>query len=891
MNNAFLRRLSAWFRRDRLDDQVRDEVSLHIELRRQQLIADGMDPHDADAAARRMFGNVTAIREEARSFWSTALLDNLWQDVRYGLRQLAKSRGFSLIAILSLAVGMGASTVVFSFTNAMLLRPLPVEDPSRLLQVFTSNSSGSRYGSTSYPDFENVRSRAVDVQARRAVFSGVVASMRVRATLSDADRPDLINGVLVSERYFDVFGLRPARGRFFSLDDLQHPVVVLSHDAWVRRFGSDPEIVGRVIGLSGHAFVVIGVGPPRFTGTSFEAAADFFAPVMMQQVLTTGADVTRNRRARIFSVFGRLKDGVTRTEADTALGLLAAQLFQHDPAAWTDQNGRSRVFTLLPELDARFASAGPGMVAGLVSSVTAAIAGLLTIACINVATVLLGRASSRRKEIAVRLAIGASRRRIVQQLLTECALLAVAAGGLGLLLAEWTAGLFVRFRPDEVPAFNLSLDYRVFLFSLAASALAVLLFGLAPALQTTRPDVNAELKDSARHLRVRRWRIGLRDGLVIAQVALSVAFLIGAGLLYRSVRAGHTHDPGFRRDGVLNVAVDLSTIGADRAKYADFYQEAVRSVSAIAGVDAVAVASLVPLDGANRVIQIDLVGEPPGTSSWPDVNVVGAGYFALLDIPVLQGRECDVTDRRGAPLVAVVNESLARRFDGGQAVGRVFKDTDDDTRYQIVGIVRDLRHRSFGEKPRPMAYFCASQQYDARMTMHLRTAAPPAAIGGAVLRTLHDVNGAAALSNVETMADYFDFVTTPQRLGSLGAAATALLELALAIMALYGVIAYAAARRTREIGVRMALGAQARSVTWLMMRDGLMLAGVGIIIGAAIALATGPALASLLIGIGGADPVSFGAAIAAVLIVAAAASYIPARRAALVDPVQALRTE
>jgi predicted permease len=895
-NGRFLRRLAAWLRRSRLDDQLRDEVELHIELRRQQLIADGMHPREAEYAARRSFGNVTAIREETRSQWGTRLADMIAQDLRYGLRQLAKSRGFTAIAVLSLAVGIGASTVVFSFTNAVLFRPLPVEDPSRLLQVFTSNSRGSHFGSTSYPDFESIRSRAFDVHGRPSVFSGVIASARVKATLSDADRPDLINGVLVSTGYFETLGLRPARGRFFSLDEigarLGHPVVVLSHNAWVRRFGSDPEIVGRVIGLSGHAFVVIGVAPSGFTGTTLEISADFFAPVTMLEAFAPGRDVMQDRRARMFTVFGRLREGVTRTEADAALGLLAAQLFQHDPAAWKDEDGRSRIFTLRPELEARLVGAGAGAVAGLVSSVTAGIFALLTIACVNVATVLLGRASTRRKEIAVRLAIGASRRRVVQQLLTECALLAVCGGAFGLLLAQWSAGLFARFWPDEAPPFNLDLDYRVLLFSLGASALAVLLFGLAPALQTTRPDVNAELKDSARVLRVRRWRLGLRDALVVVQVALSVAFLIGAGLLYRSFRAGATEDPGFRRAGVLNVAINVSPIATDRAAYARFYREATRSVAAIPGIEHAAVASLVPLDGSNRVMKIDFTavdGRPE--SSWPDVNVVSAGYFALLDIPVLQGRECTLSDGPTAPRVAVINESLAERIGRAGAIGSTFKDADDDTRFQIVGIVRDVRHRSLAEAPRRMAYFCADQGYDARMTLHLRTNVAAAAAGETVLRTLHQINQAAALGAVETMGAYIDRANTPQRLGGMAAAATAVVELTLAVMALYGVIVSATIQRTREIGVRMALGAQAGSVVRMMMRDGLVLACLGVGAGVGLALATGPALSDLLIGVGAIDPVSFVISVVLVILVAAAAAYFPARRAAHVDPVQALRSE
>lgn len=883
-----LRRLRARLRRSQLDDELQEEIRHHLDLRRQQLIESGVAPLEADRQARRMFGNVTAIREETRAMCGASSIDTLTQDVRYGLRVIGKSPGFSAVAILSLAVGIGASAVLFSFANAFLFRPLRAANPAELVQLFTSNSDGSPYGGSSYPDYEEFRESTT-------VFTGLLASMRARATLSDADRPDLMDGLIVSGNYFNVLGLRPSLGRFFLPEENRTPgadaVVVLSHDAWQRRFGSDPQIVGRVIGLSGHLFTVIGVGPPRFAGTGFDHSADLFVPVMMQAILSPGSDVVGNRRARVFSVFGRLRAGVTPREADAALRLLAAQLLLRDADAWRDKAGRGRIITVLPEIEARFATSGPEPVVFMYSSVIAGTLLLLGIACVNVATVLLARASTRRKEIAVRLAIGASRRRVVRQLLTECALLAAAGCLLGLLLAQSVAILFARFRPHELPAFDLSLDYRIVAFGIAASVLTVVLFGLAPALQTTRPDVSSELKGTARTVKLRRFRIGLRDGLVIVQVALSMTLIIGAALLFRSVRAGGTVDPGFRRAGVLSAEINLATVAGGRRAHARFYREAVRSVAALPGIERVALAALVPMDGSNLTTKIVIADGGPVRSTWPDTNVVGPGYFALMDIPVKQGREFTASDREGLPLVAVVNEAMAARFWNGNAVGQVFKDEPADAQVQIVGVVRDLRHRSFGETPRPMVYYCADQLYQARMTLHLQTAAPPAAVAVEMLRTLHEIDPAAALGRAQTMPEYITQVTMPQRLGGLAAAGIGLLELALAIMALYGVIAYATAQRTREIGLRMALGAPARSVTRLIMRDGLILAGAGVILGVALALVAGPVLASLLIGVGAADPVSFGVAAAVLLVVAAVASYVPARRALRVDPSIALRTE
>jgi putative ABC transport system permease protein len=508
-----------------------------------------------------------------------------------------------------------------------------------------------------------------------------------------------------------------------------------------------------------------------------------------------------------------------------------------------------------------------------------------------VATVLLARATTRRKEIAVRLAIGASRRRVVGQLLTECALLAAAGGALGLVIAESAAGLFLRFRPQELPAFDLSIDYRILVFAAGASLLTVVLFGLAPALQTTRPDVHAELKDAVRAVRVRGLRFGLRAGLVVIQVAVSLALLAGAGLMLRSAHAGRTADPGFRRDNVVSIGINLSAIPDRDGAHARFYREASLAVAALPSVERAALAALVPMDGSNIQVVVRVEGSDTPLSIAPDVNVVGAGYFGLLDIPVRQGREFTAADTRTSPPVAIVNESMARRFWNGDAVGKALTVDRTGESLQIVGVVQDLRHRSFGEDPIPMVYFSADQRSRPRMTLHLRTAVPPAVIGPAVHEALRGVNRAAGLTPAETMGGYFERVTLPQRLGGAAAMATAALELALVAMALYGVIAFAASQRRREIGLRVALGASRRSIVTLIMRDGLLMTAVGLVLGAGVALVGGAALGSILIGVGPADPVSFGGAAAVLLVVAAAASYLPARRALGIDPAAALRSE
>jgi predicted permease len=884
-----LRQLRAFLRRDHLDADVAEEIQLHVELRRQALMDDGMTEAEADREARREFGNVTLIRERTREVWGGSSIDTLMQDVRYGLRLIRKAPGFSAVAIASLAMGIGASTVLFSFANSFLFRPLHAANPEEVAQVFTSGFDGPPhlYGGSSYADYEVFR--------EIPVFSGLLASTHARATLSSQERPEVVDGLLVSENYFDVLGLRPSHGRFFRPEENQtpgsHPVVVLSHDAWRRRFGGEPSIVDRSIGLNGHHFTVVGVGPPRFAGTSLDFGADFFVPAMMQEVLSPDTDLLRSRRARSFTIFGRLRPGSTLGEADAALRVAAAELFRQDPVAWRDRTGRGRTVTVLPETKARWANAGPGSVAVIFSSVMAGVMALLTIACVNVATVLLARAITRRKEIAVRLAVGASRPRMVRQMLTECALLAGAGGALGLIIAQIVAALFVRFRPDGVPPFDLTLDYRILLFSIGASLLTVVFFGLAPALQTTRPDVNAELKDTARAVRVRGWRFGLRAALVVIQVATSLALMIGAALLLRSAHAGRTVDPGFRRQDVVSVGIDLSTIDGRGDAHARSYQEAVRTAAGLPGVERVALAALVPVDGSNRQVTIRITEGRSTFSTSPDINTVGPGYFALLDIPVTQGREFTGADGGSSPPVAVVNETMARRFWNSEPVGKAFVDEETGEQIHVVGVARDLRHRSLGEEPIPMVYFCADQRTRSRMTLHLRTTVPPRVLAPALQRALHEIDRAAGLTAVETMDEYIGRMTLPQQLGAAAALATAGLEMALAVMALYGVIAFTASQRRREIGLRMALGATGRSVVVLIMHEGLVLTAVGGALGVAIALVGSAALRSLLIGIGPVDPVSYVGAALVLLVVAAAASYVPARRALRIEPSAALRSE
>jgi putative ABC transport system permease protein len=808
-------------------------------------------------------------------------------DLYYAIRLIRKAPGFTLVAVSSLAVGIGASTVIFSFANGVLFRPVQAANPEQLVQLFTSNSDGRLHGGSSYADYEDFRNVPV--------FEGLLGWTRGGATLSGQERPELVQVHLVSGNYFDVLGLPPYRGRFFAPEESRSTgsdaVVVLTHNAWRRYFASDEAIVGTTIELNGRPFTVIGIAPPKFTGAHFEFAADVFVPIGLQELITPGRDELHDRSARTLRVLGRLKEGVSISQADAALRVLAADLAQREPAAWREESGRGRVVTIKPEIDARFIEESGSIVVEIMLGVVGAVVALLAVASVNVATVLLARASTRRKEIAVRLAVGASRRRVVRQMLTECALLALAGGVLGVLIAQLAAALFVRFRPADVPAFDLTLDYRILLFSIAASVFTVLLFGLAPALQTTRPDVQSELKDAGRPVRWRGLRFNLRSALVVVQVALSLALLIGGALMLRSAVAGRAIDPGFRVRDIVSISIDVSTVPNRDGAHMGFYDEAVRAASSLPGVERVALAALVPMDGSNSQNELRIGEGASAHTALPDLNIVGPGYFEMLEIPVLAGREFTHADSATAPAVAVVNERMARETWNGDALGKTFVNETTNTVVQVVGVVRDLRHRSFGEEPRAMVYFNAAQRVRPRMTLHVRTSVPPAVFGPALQRSIRDVNRSAALPRVETMAEFFDRMMIAQRVGASAAVGTSLVELSLALMALYGVLAFAATQRRREIGVRMALGATNGSIVSLIMREGLVLTAAGIVLGVVIAIAAGVGLASLLIGVGPADPVSYLGASVLLLGVAAFASYMPARRALRVDPSAALRSE
>jgi predicted permease len=834
-------------------------------------------------------------------------MENLWQDLRYGFRVLRASPGFFAVAILSLALGIGANTSIFSVVNAALLRPLPVTEPDRLAFLF-NGSQANPYGTSSYPDY-------VEYRDKNEVFSDVLSYSSITVSARSDDLTDLLSGSIVSGNFFDVLGVRAALGRTFRPEEDQtpntHRVMLISHGLWERRFGADPGLIGQQLTLNGHSFTIIGVTPAGFNGPEVLETNDIYVPMMMQAVVRPprggfsgdmNPDLLTRRGSRWLRIIGRLKPEVSIELAQAAMTTLAAQLEQAYP-----ETNRDTLATLFPvsKVDPR-AYTELVSVAGLLLAVVAIV---LLIACANVANLLLARASGRRKEIAVRLALGASRSRLVRQLLTESLLLSLGAGVGGLLLALWTNDLLkTATPPDGIFSFTLDyhLDGRVLAFTFVLSLATGVIFGLAPALQASRPELLPALKDEGPAVAQGRRRFNLRNLLVVAQVALSLVLLIGAGLFLRSLNNAQAIDPGFDAERVLNAQLNINLLRYTRAQGQEFYRQAVERAEALPGVESASLARVVPLTGGGRTSSLLIEGQQgPDTvnrgeatglqdnQNTVNTNVVGLKYFQTMGIALLRGRDFIAHDTETAPRTAIVNDAFAKRyFDGEEAIGRrVSFNGAQGPWAEIVGVVRDSKYRTLGEAPRATAYVPLAQNHETGMALHVRTTANPSSVAGAVRREIQSLDQNLPVTNLQPMNEVVGSSLFAARMGAVLLATFGLLALLLAAVGLYGVMSYTVSRRTREIGIRMALGAQSGSVLRLVLNEGLRLVGSGVAAGLLIAAGATRLLASFLYGVNPLDATTFVAIPLVLALVALLASYLPARRAAKVDPMIALRYE
>jgi predicted permease len=797
-------------------------------------------------------------------------MQTLRQDLLYGIRMLAKRPGFTLIVALTLALGIGANTAVFSLIDAFLLRLLPVRDPQQLVFVRAATPRGGITGSFPYPIFEQFRDK-------NRSFSGVFAVDITRVSVTVEGQPEMVGGDFVSGSYFDVLGVSAILGRTFTADDDQtgkQPVAVISCDYWERRFGRDPAVIGKTIYLAKIPFTVIGVTSPKFSGLNVAGgSADVVLPMFMQPRLALGDHNT-------FQIMARLKPGVGAEQARADLDVIYQQGLTEAAGSGISPQAQGEIRAQKIQLKPGIrGDSNPGFASEL-PILLAVVSVVLLIACLNVANLLLARAVGRQREIAVRLSLGAGRGRVIRQLLTESILLAALGGLLGVLVAQWlVSGLLVIFSNGNDPTtFDLKLDVRILAFTCAVSVLTGILFGLAPALAATKVDLIPMLKGAEGESRPLRRR--LTKALVIGQFALSLALLIGAGLLIRSLQQLYRVDTGFERDNLLTMWVYPALIGYDRAKELRLYREAMENLNAIPDVRS---ASL-----ARRALGIG-----------KGLNSVGPRFFETTGIGLFQGREFSVADTETAPRVAIISESVARMFlPNVNPIGRLIPDelgklAGLDREVQIVGVVRDTRGMWSlkGDPAVYIPYTQASPQQLGQMKFFVRTAGNPMNIISAVRQQIRSIEKDLPLVGIATQAEEVkgqagEVRSMAMLLGFFGA-----LALVLSSIGLYGTMSYAVSRRTRELGIRLALGAQQKGLLRMVLREALQQVVIGVAIGIPVALAGARLIASMLFGVKMTDPVTISVAVLVMGAIALAAGYLPARRATKADPIEALRYE
>jgi predicted permease len=813
---------------------------------------------------------------------------DLVQDLRFAGRQMAAKPLLSVLAIVSLALGVGINSSIFSLVNAVLFRGLPVKDPDRLVAVYTSGTDGMPYAPSSFPDFRDLRDQN-DVLAGLAAYSAFIAAFETEA----GTQP--LFGEVVTGNFFQLLGLRPAVGRSFLPEEDRtpgdHPVVILGYGFWQKQLGGDPAIIGRSLKLNGTPLTVVGVAPRDLASTFPGLKADFWLPMQMNDALSEDK-VLEDRGHRSFFLIGRLRDGISIPEAQAELGTMAARLARQYP-----ETNKNRKVSLVAWRKVTVNPAVDGALFGAAGLLMALVALVLLIASSNIANLLLARANDRRKEISLRLAVGASRGRLVRQLLTESLLLAICSGALGLLIALATTRLLVNFNPPlPVPlSLDVGLDSRVLFFTLALALATGVICGLAPAVQASKPDLVAVLKDDSTGLGRTYRKLGLRNLLVVSQVAVSTLLLIGAGLFLRSLANAQSINPGFSlRRGVV---VDFS-LGLGRKYSAEngrsFVRQMAERVSALPGVRAATVAGHLPLGVTVISDKVAVEGRPVSEEQRPEADhvQVGSGYFETLGIPLIEGRPFGWHDDSAAPQVAIVNATAAHRWwPGGSALGQRFQLGKDPTWIEVVGVAADGKYRSLGEEPRPFVYRPYLQDYSSSMTLVVATGVDEQRTLLAVRRELAAMDPTLPIFGFKTMSQHLGIMLFPARMGAWLLAAFGLLGLILASVGLYGVVSYSISKRTREVGVRMAIGAHRRQILQLVLREGMTLVAVGMALGIAFALAGSRVLASLLYGIGSHDPAAFVGVPLLLAAVALLAIVIPARRATRVDPMVALRYE
>ena len=812
-------------------------------------------------------------------------METFWRNLQYSLRTLRKRPGFTLTVVITLALGIGANATIFTWIKAVLLEPLPgIEQPERLVEVWGATRNNSAL-SLSYLDY-------LDYRDRNVVFSGLAAHQVQPLNLGRGGKPERVWGAVVSGNYFNVLGVKALIGRTFLPEEDRtpnsHPVAVIGYGLWQRDFGADPKVIGRTITLNEHDFTIIGVTPKEFGSPFAGIALDAWTPVMMKDYVALPHFSLTDRGSRWLMVMGRLKPGVTVVQAQANIAAIARQL-ERTYRQTNDQMGAA--VYLLSQSPFSLKRSMQSALAVLM----AAVAIVLLIACANIANLLLARGASRRKEIAVRLALGSTRWRMLGQMLTESFVLASCGAAVGLTLAFWTARSLPAFLPPYgiQVSFDTRPDVVVLAFTLGLTVITTVLFGLAPALQASKPDLVAALKDNAAALGQGQRKFPLQHALVISQMALSTVALISAGLFVRSLREAYEADPGFDPHRVLLASFDPFLSGHDDNHGREFYRRLIERVRTLPGVQSVTLARRLPLTlsgiaFANVVID----GYTPAKDEDMHLNyeTVGPDYFRTMRIPLVQGRDFDERDNEHARGVVIINETMARRYwTGGDALGRRIK--LDKSWLQIVGIAKDVKNRTLNEALQPFLYVPFLQDYRSNMILVARTVIEPKTMFHAVRAETAALDPKIPMFDAKTFEQHIGLSLFLQRMAATILSIFGLLALSLAAVGVYGVMAYAVGQRTRELGIRISIGASRSDVLKLILGQGLTLSVVGLIGGLVTALVVTRFSAHLLYGVSSADPVTFTVIALLLLGVAVVSGYFPARRATRIDPVVALRME
>ena len=867
-------RLRSLFRRGQVEAELNEELRYHLERQIEVNTAAGMSVEEARYAALRAMHGLDQRKEECRDMRRVRLIEDLWQDFRFGLRSSLKRPGFTAIALLALALGIGANTAIFSLVNAVILQPLPYRDPDRLISVYGTRNRSTQ-GSVGPTDF-------LDYRSQNKTFEQFAASssMMLPMNLTGSGEPERLNASIITGNYFDTFGVRPALGRGFSLENEktgQDHVTVLSHAFWQTRFGGDPNIVNKTINLDGKAYEVLGVMPAEVV---LPQDAQLWVP------LNFDADPEmKMRNARFLRGIGRLKEGVTLDQAQTDTDLIAAQLEQQYPDSNTGWSLR-----LIPLREILVGGSRT-----MLFILFGAVGFVLLIACANVANLLLVRAAARQKEIAMRTALGASRLRIIRQMITESLLLAIFGGALGALLAVAGVKLLVSLGEDNIPrTANVKIDATVLAFTLLISLATGLLFGLAPAIRTMKENLVDALKDGIRGGSEATVKNRTRSLLVVFESAIAVMLLIAAGLLIRSLVALQNVDPGFDPNNVLTLRVDLP-----RQKYntpekaSNFFEQLETRVAGLPGVEAVGLITDLPLSGEARDMPYRVEGRPATSDiAFVDFRRVNKNYFSAMRIPLRRGRNFTEQEVRQSDKAIVVSQAFVDSvFPNEEALGKrlIIWSGIRNEPYEIIGIVGDTRYQSLQGEPSATMYVPTRELLFVNLV--IRTQGDPLSLVGGVRKEVNALDPDQPIAAVRPMTEWVAMSAAGARYRTTLLGLFALLAMILAATGIYGVMSYSVAQRTQEIGVRMALGARPLDVLKLVVRQGMMLVLIGVIVGLAGALALTRVMSSLLFGVTERDPITFVAVAALLIVVAFISCFVPAHRATRIDPLIALRCE